>query len=136
MPKSDSNDADASAPTPQRRRSPRYLCEGAAEAMIVTPDAEILLRGSICNISLHGCFIQSHTPARLVLSSAAEVRFKVNGRSYRCAALVRNIQPGVGTAFEFCLLSAAMKARIAALIRELAAEAADPAPYVGVRNSK
>lgn len=118
---------DVPAQNPQRRRSPRYLCEGAAEAMIVTPDAEILLRGNICNISQHGCFLQSHTPARLVLGSVAEVRFKINGRNYRCAALVRNIQPGVGTAFEFYLLSAAMKARLAGLIKELK-EATPQAP--------
>lgn len=132
------SDALAADATVQRRRSPRYLCEGTAEAIIVTPEAEILLRGNVCNISLHGCFVQTHTPARLVLESAAEVRFKVNGRTYRCAALVRNIQPGVGAAFEFHRLTAAMKGRIAALIRELAEEASNSANglYVGVRSSK
>lgn len=106
----------------QRRRARRYLCEGTAEAIIITHKAEILLRGVMLDISLNGCFVQTHAPAHLILECEAEIRFKIRGQIYKCAALVRNVQPRVGTGFEFRHLTAPVKARIRALIKELANE--------------
>jgi len=47
-------------PVQERRRHPRYLCDGHAEVLL--PQGGLLFRGRILDLSVSGCFIETTMP--------------------------------------------------------------------------
>ena len=105
----------------ERRRSPRYACNGFVEVMGIEP--ECLFRGEIRDISQNGCFVI--TRARILLERLAEadLRFKLNNRQFKVRARVMNVRHGDGIGLEFLVETAQCEEQIRGLIEELARNA-------------
>lgn len=106
----------AKVPAVNRRRHPRYACEGHAEVFL--PHGGLLLRGKILDLSMSGCFIETaainlERGTRVeVYFTARQLRFRVGGH---IAVLHR--KRGAGLAFEH--LSPRNARQIAELVGEL-----------------
>jgi len=101
----------------ERRRSPRYRCHGHAEAMVLFP--ETLLRGDISDISLSGCFLETHARLRLDRFSKLDLRFQINGNHYHTVARVMGVRVGSGVGVEFFFDSPRDETAFKNLVRSL-----------------
>lgn len=84
---------------PNRRRHPRYPCEGHAEVYL--PHGGLLLRGKILDLSISGCFIEM--PAiTLERGTNVEVYFSTRRLQFRVAGhiAVLHRKRGAGIAFQ------------------------------------
>ncbi len=92
--------ADSRAPNGiERRRCPRYICEGLAEVVVSQPYT--LIRGELRDIGLDGCFVATRANVRPELKSNANLRFHLGEHEYSTNAQVANIRPGEGIGLEF-----------------------------------
>lgn len=85
--------------TSNRRRHPRYPCEGHAEVYL--PQGGLLLRGKILDLSLSGCFIETPT-ITLERGTSVEVYFAARQLQFRVAGhiAVLHRKRGAGIAFQ------------------------------------
>jgi hypothetical protein len=100
-----------------RRRSPRFGCSGLAN-IVCLPSDGALLRGTIRNLSLGGCFIE--TGLLLPCGAQREILARVEASSFRALAQVRGVLGRSGICVEFVRLSAGGEDMLAELIRHLA----------------
>lgn len=101
----------------ERRHSPRFSCAGHAQ-IICLPSDGIFLPGTIRDLSLGGCHIQTISPFEC--GARAEVLMRVNTSSFRAVGQVRAIRDRCGFGMEFLLLSASGHDSLAELITQLA----------------
>lgn len=104
-------------PTKDRRRSPRFSCGGSAE-IICLPSTGIIVPGTIRDLSLHGCWVDTSLP--IECGARAEVVLRVNSASFRALGEVRAIRGQSGSGVEFVRLSANGKDMLADLVTDLA----------------
>ncbi|MBV8631283.1 MAG: PilZ domain-containing protein [Silvibacterium sp.] len=112
--------AELAAPAIQReekRRYPRYSCEGYAEVLL--PAGGMLFRGRIRDLSVSGCFIEAAMP-RLERGTLVEVYFVTNQLQFRVQANIAGVREKRGAGISFVNVSPRRAAQIAALIGELA----------------
>ncbi len=103
----------------ERREQERFQCTGFAE--VVVEDAAFLFRGSIRDISLNGCYIQSSARLKLARGTTVELRFSAIGSDeLTLPARIMIIRPRAGAGFEFVNVDRQKLLRIATLIRKLA----------------
>jgi len=105
-----------------RRRHPRYACEGHAEVFV--PHGALLFQGKILDLSLSGCFIE--TPAlNLERGTHVEVYFAARQMQFRVAGYIAVLYRRRGAGIAFRNLSPRRAQQVADLVRELkeAAEA-------------
>jgi hypothetical protein len=107
------NDSSAN----DRRRSPRFSCGGLAE-IICLPSTGLIVPGSIRDLSLHGCWVETSRP--IDCGAQAEVVLRVNSNSFRALGEVKAIRGQSGSGFEFVRLSASGKDMLADLVTDLA----------------
>ncbi len=100
-----------------RRRSPRFSCGGIAE-IICLPSTGLIVPGSIRDLSLHGCWVETSRP--MDCGAQAEVVLRVNSASFRALGEVKAIRGKSGSGFEFVRLSAGGKDMLADLVTDLA----------------
>jgi len=113
----DSNPKPASGGAERRERE-RFPCVGFAE--VILDDVAFLFRGSIRDLSLTGCYIQSAARLMLERGSNVELRFTVKNVELRLSGKIMIIRPGAGAGFEFLPMAAEMQSRLARLIQKLA----------------
>lgn len=101
----------------ERRRSPRFSCGGSAE-IICLPSTGIIVPGTIRDLSLHGCWVDTSLP--IGCGARAEVVLRVNSASFRALGEVRAIRGRSGSGVEFVRLSANGKGMLADLVTDLA----------------
>jgi hypothetical protein len=101
----------------ERRHSPRFSCAGDAK-IICLPSDGIFLPGTVRDLSLGGCCIQTISP--LECGARAEVLMRVNTSSIRAVSQVRAIRDRCAIGMEFLLLSASGHDLLAELIAQLA----------------
>lgn len=106
------NQAVSKAPI-ERRRHTRYAVEGDAEVLVA--DGSQIFRGSILDISLSGCFIETKARLRVPVGAPVEMVFRANGVMLRTTATVRAVRPNKGVGFLFESLSERMQAELQAL---------------------
>jgi len=82
-----------------RRRSRRYLCAGFAEIQLIARD--MIFRGEICNLSLHGCFVTTRARVQLEKVTPVMIRFNLRNRQFKTEGLVVNLRPGEGFGIQF-----------------------------------
>lgn len=104
-------------PGANRRRSPRFGCSGLAN-IVCLPSDGALLRGTIRNLSLGGCFIE--TGLLLPCGAQAEILARVEASSFRALAQVRAVLGHSGICVEFIRLSAGGEDLLTELVRHLA----------------
>ncbi len=100
-----------------RRRSPRFTCGGHAEINCL-PSTGVLLPGTIHDLSLHGCRVDTSLP--IDCGVRAEIVVRVNASSFRAVGEVRAIRGRSGAGLEFVHLSAGGKDMLAGLVTDLA----------------
>ena len=101
----------------ERRRHERYAVEGDAE--VVVAGGTLLFRGSIADISLSGCFIETRARLLLVPGTSVQMIFRADRSTLRMTATVRAVRPGAGAGFLFATMSPYMQAELEGLIAEM-----------------
>src|ERR1039458_2317010 len=96
-----------------RRRSPRFTCGGHAE-IVCLPSTGILVPGTIRDLSLHGCWVDTSLP--IDCGARAEIVVRVNADSFRAVGDVRAVRGPSGAGVEFVHLSAGGKDMLAGLV--------------------
>lgn len=110
----------------ERRRHPRYVCEGFVEAIV--NEAEFLFRGEIHDLSRSGCFIRTRARLRVQPGQQVDLFFTIQNDQIKCQARVANLHAGKGVGLEFIVVSERAQKTIRALVRrfeELQKEALD-----------
>ena len=114
--------ADLTAASEQgadKRRHPRYSCDGYAEVFL--PHGGLLFRGRISNLSVSGCFVET-TMANLERGTLVEVYFVANQLQFRVQGNIAEVRQKRGAGIAFVNVSPRRAAQIAALVSELAEE--------------
>jgi PilZ domain len=106
--------ADNSGDVRERRRHERYIVKGDAE--VIVADGKLLFRGSIVDISLSGCFIETRARLQLEPGTPVQMVFRAEHLTLRMTATVRAVRPGAGAGFLFGSMSAYMQAGLEGLI--------------------
>jgi len=113
----DRTDADQDRTDNDRRRSPRFTCGGHAKISCL-PSNGIFIPGTIRDLSLHGCCVDTTLP--IDCGARAEIVMRVNAASFRAVGEVRAIRGRSGAGMEFVHLSAGGKDLLADLVTDLA----------------
>lgn len=104
----------------ERRRHPRYFCEGHAEVFV--PHGALLFRGRILNLSVSGCFIETLTLS-LERGTHVEVYFVAHRLQFRVSGYIAVLHPKHGAGISFQEMGARRARMIAELVQELQEEA-------------
>jgi hypothetical protein len=123
-----------------KRKSPRYRCEGSARIQEVGKPTATWAK--FADISMHGCYVETATPLRLGTS----LTLKLDANNFRIEATgeVRVVYSGLGMGVSFIKMSDEDRARLRELVRSIspasvimnqrvfphAAPAAAPSPAV------
>jgi hypothetical protein len=107
----------------ERRKQERFACKGFAE--VVLEEVAFLFRGTIRDLSLTGCYVQSSARLMLDAGAAVELKFSVNRDELLLPARIVAIRHGSGACFEFFDIGRDMQGRLASLISKLANPAYD-----------
>ena len=110
----------------EQRKHKRYAVEGMAEVLVA--DGTMLFRGRVLDISVAGCYIETHARLRLLPGTPVEMVFRVDGRVFRPLATSRMVRPGEGAGFLFTKPGSKMQMELEALITALEGE--DPGLYL------
>ena len=100
-----------------RRRSPRFSCGGHVKISRL-PSNGIFIPGTIRDLSLHGCCLD--TPLPIDCGVRAEIVVRVNAASFRAVGEVKAIRGSSAAGVEFVHLTAGGKEMLGDLIAELA----------------
>ncbi len=104
-------------PNEDRRRTPRFGCSGPANIVCLPADGG-LLRGTIRNLSVGGCFIE--TGLLLPCGAQTEILARVHTSSFRALGQVRAVLGQAGICIEFVRLSAGGEYLLTELVKNLA----------------
>jgi hypothetical protein len=117
----DGGDSNAHQPKPaasEQRVQKRFACQGFAE--VILDGAAFLFRGTICDLSLSGCYVESRARLLLDRGTNVELRFAVAGDELVVPAEIVGIRRGHGAGFQFLELGAEKQGRLSTLIHRLA----------------
>jgi PilZ domain len=103
-------------PGRERRRHPRYSCDGNAEVHL--PHAGLLFHGRIQNLSVSGCYIE--TELNLERGTYVEVFFGLHQLRFRLAGNVIGVDRRSGVRIAFLNVTGRRATYIEELMRELA----------------
>lgn len=106
-----------------RRRHPRYSCEGRAEVCI--PHGGLLFRGKILDLSFSGCFIET-AALNLERGTPVEIFFVARQLQFRIAGHIAVLYPKKGAGIAFDPLGPRRTREITELIAELKAVSKAP----------
>ncbi len=104
------------APPTNRRRHPRYACQGHAEVYL--PQGGLLLRGRILDLSLSGCFIET-SAINLERGTHVEIYFTTRQLQFRVAGNIAVLHRKRGAGIAFQSLSPRNARQISELVHEL-----------------
>jgi len=92
------SNAPAQCPSAEKRRSPRYKCEGSVE--LREEGCEVRTWAAFTDISLHGCYVEAQ--ATYPTGTALQMKLEANGFKVEAKGTVRVNYPylGMGIAFE------------------------------------
>jgi hypothetical protein len=107
-------------PVPEKRRSPRYRCQGSAQLREV--NSGVATWATFSDISMHGCYVEA--AAGYPAGSTLTLLIEVNG--FRVDAY-----PGLGMGISFTQVSDEDRARLGELVRSIS----QPSVIMGLRPS-
>jgi len=113
----DDDRADNDRAENDRRRSPRFSCGGHVKISRL-PSNGIFIPGTIRDLSLHGCCLDTTLP--IDCGVRAEIVVRVNAASFRAVGEVKAIRGSSAAGVEFVHLTAGGKEMLGDLIAELA----------------
>ncbi len=100
-----------------RRRSARFSCGGQAK-ITPLPSSGVLIPGTIRDLSLHGCCVDTARPIDRGVKT--EIIVRVNAASFRAVSEVKALHGPSLAGMEFVHLSAGGKDLLAEMLTELA----------------
>jgi hypothetical protein len=103
----------------ERRRTPRFPCEGSAEVMVL--GGALRFTGQVRNLSATGCYVATDVVFTLERGTQVEIVMVVDRERFRVAAGVRSSHKVKGVGLEFMNVSARCARFINDLIGELEA---------------
>jgi len=101
---------------PEKRRSPRYRCEGSVE--ICEEGCEVRTWASFKDISLHGCYVEAQ--ATFPAGTSLLLKLEVNGIRVQTKGTVRVNYPYLGMGIAFMEMSEQERARLRVLVSSIA----------------
>lgn len=116
-------------PVPEKRRSPRYRCQGSAHLREIATG--IATWATFSDISVHGCYVE--TAASYPVKSALTLTVEVNGFRVEAAGEVRVAYPGLGMGISFTNVSDEDRERLRGLVRSLSQPSVILAPPAAER---
>jgi len=112
-------------PAVERRRSPRYRCQGSAH--LRQTGGGVATWATFTDISLHGCYVEAMSTFRV--GTELELTIEVNGFRVESRGEVRVAYPNLGMGICFTTTSAEDRERLRELLRSLSR----PSVIVGPR---
>ena len=112
-------------PVAEKRRSPRYRCQGSAQLREV--NSGVATWATVSDISLHGCYVEA--AAGFAVGSALALAIELNGFRVEVAGTVRVAYPGLGMGISFTRIADEDRERLRDLVRSLS----KPSVIMGVR---
>jgi hypothetical protein len=104
-----------SSGSPDKRKSPRYRCQGSAHIREVATGVAIW--ATFTDISLHGCYVEATTthPVGVVLA----LKLEANGFRVEATGEVRVAYPSLGMGISFSKMSDEDRERLRELVRSI-----------------
>jgi hypothetical protein len=115
--------APAQSPGAEKRRSPRYKCEGSVE--LREEGCDVRTFAAFTDISLHGCYVEAQ--ATYPVGTALHLKLETNGHKVETRGTVRVNYPYLGMGIAFVEMSEDHQAHL----RELLASIARPSVIMG-----
>src|SRR5712671_5847925 len=112
-------------PVAEKRKSPRYRCQGRAQLREINSGAAMW--ATFSDISLHGCYVEA--AAGYPVGSAVVLMIEVNGCRVEITAEVRVSYPGLGMGISFTEVSDKDRERLRSLVRSIS----QPSVIMGAR---
>ncbi|MGO8793731.1 MAG: PilZ domain-containing protein [Candidatus Sulfotelmatobacter sp.] len=106
----------ANAGGAEKRRSPRYKCQGSVRLQPVGGTASIW--ATCTDISLHGCYVEASTPYGM--GTELTMRIEANNCRVEATGDVRVSYPGLGMGIAFLTMREEDRERLLELVRSLA----------------
>jgi hypothetical protein len=116
---------DASAAADEKRKSPRYRCQGSASLREIP--SGISTWATFTDISLHGCYVEATATFRV--GAKLRLVIEVNGFRVESGGEVKVVYPSLGMGIGFTTMSDADRERLRELLRALSR----PSVILGVR---
>lgn len=107
--------AGGTAAIAERRRQPRYKCEGSAEFSVEGSD--IRTWGTLTDISMCGCYVELQ--ATFPVDTQLNLLLEVNQVRVQLTGVVRVSYPFLGMGISFSEISDEAKANLSAIVRTL-----------------
>ncbi len=111
----------------ERRRDPRYKCEGSAE--FHTEGIDVRTRATVSDISRSGCYVELQATSHV--NTSVDMLITVNGIGVRVKGIVRTSYPLLGMGIAFTEISKEAQVRL----EELISSCSDTAPPVLVTDA-
>ncbi len=100
-----------------RRSHPRLRCHGVAEVVLLRLYRK--LSGTLLDLSVGGCCIQTDAPIPSIERPSVEVQLIVNGITLRVAGIMRNVRRDHYAGIEFVDVTPRKAEQIIELVKEL-----------------
>jgi hypothetical protein len=99
----------------EKRRSPRYRCQGSAHLRQV--DSDVATWATFTDISLHGCYVEATAtyPVGVVLN----LKLEADGFRIEATGEVRLVYPNLGMGISFTRISDEDRERLRELVRSV-----------------
>ena len=101
----------------EKRSHVRYVCDGGVE--VRTEGGATGFWGTLTDISLGGCYVQTFSP--LPAGTPLNMRVQTKSVEFTCTGSVQASHPGVGMGIVFLQFPEGQKPRLEGLIKQLAA---------------
>ena len=101
--------------SPEKRKSPRYKCNGSARLQDGGSAASTW--ATFSDISMHGCYVESAAPYSS--GTLLDLRLDANGFHIEATGEVRVTYPGLGMGISFTKISEVNRERLRELIRSI-----------------
>jgi len=109
-------EALADAGPGEKRRSPRYRCQGSAHLREVVSGTAFW--ASFSDVSMHGCYIEA--PSTFPVGSELAATIEINGFRVECRGRVQVMYPGLGMGIAFTEISEENREKLRDLLKSLA----------------
>jgi hypothetical protein len=118
--------SDAALRATEKRRSPRYRCQGSIHLRDIGSD--VATWAAFTDISLHGCYVEAMSVFRV--GADLSLTMEVNAYRVECRGVVQVVYPGVGMGIAFTAISEENRERLRELLRSLV----QPSMILGTRS--
>ncbi|MGA7169425.1 MAG: PilZ domain-containing protein [Candidatus Sulfotelmatobacter sp.] len=102
-------------PIVEKRRSPRYRCQGSAHLREIS--SGVATWATFTDISMHGCYVEAMSTFRV--GARLRLTLEVNGFRVESGAEVRVVYPNLGMGISFTTMPDSDRERLCELLRSL-----------------